>query len=113
MACRDGFVTYTTGCKQYCSMVVGVKLVKIWVDFFGWKISHFWSVLERLSVVWLFLLSSTTVLYEDSDSESESSQKIRGKKFERGPGRPHGDENHGKFENFEKLMKFDFSNLFH
>ena len=43
----------------------------------------FWSVLEILSVVFNFLPSSTTVFYEDSDSEHESFQKISGKKFER------------------------------
>ena len=62
------------------------NLVKIWPDFFQWKIFDFWCVLEILSVVFNFLLSSTTVLYEDSDFEHESFQKISGKKFERGPG---------------------------
>ena len=57
-------------------------MVKIWSDFFGTKISHFWSVLEIRPVIFNFLLSSTTVLYEDSDSEHESFQKISGKKFE-------------------------------
>ena len=80
-------------------------LVKIWADFFGWKISHFWSVLEILSVVCDFLLSSPTVLYEDSDSERESFQKIRGEKFERHSGRNHEVEN---FDNFGKVNAMDF-----
>ena len=50
-------------------------------------------MLEILSVVFNFLPSSTTVFYEDSDSEHESFQKISGKKFERPLGLTHGDEN--------------------
>ena len=44
--------------KQYCSMVGGAKLVKIWPDFFGSLFSRFGSVLESLSIVCDFLLSS-------------------------------------------------------
>ena len=32
--CGDGFIIYTTACEQYYCMVVGTKLVKIWVYFF-------------------------------------------------------------------------------
>ena len=78
-------------------MVAGGCLVKMWADFFGTKISRFGSVLERLSVVWLFLLSTARYEHVVSDSERESSQKIRGEKFERGPGQHDGDEKYGKF----------------
>ena len=71
-------------------MVSGPILAKIWADFFGSKILHFWSVLEILSVVFNFLLFSPSFLYEDSDFQHESLQKIRGKKFELGQGRPCG-----------------------
>ena len=43
----------------------------------------FSDVLVILTVVSNLPLSSTTVLYVDWDSELESFQKIRGKKFER------------------------------
>ena len=46
-------------------------------------------MLSILSVVFNLLLSSTTVLYEDSDSELESFQKIRSEKFERISGLAH------------------------
>ena len=39
-----------------------------------------------------FLLSSPSLDHVVSDSEAESFQKIRGKKFERGSGLIHGDE---------------------
>ena len=93
VACRDGIFNNDTVSKQYFSMAVGAMLVKIWADFFGKILAHFWSVLLILSVVCDFLLSSTTVLYEDSDSERESFQKIRCKKFELSPGLARGDEN--------------------
>ena len=80
-------------------------MANIWPDFFGWKISHFWSVLEFLSVVFNFLLSSPTKIYEDSDSESESFQKISSEKFERRQGQPRGDENHEFYE------KIDFAEI--
>ena len=70
----------------------GAILAKTWAFFFGWKISHFRSVLEILSVVFNFLSSSLRFLYEDSDFEHESFQKILGKKFERGSGLTCGDE---------------------
>ena len=78
-------------------MVAGACLVKIYADFFHWKILHFWSVLERLLFVWLFLLSSTRLNHVVSDSGRESSQKNRGKKFERASGWHDGDEHFGKF----------------
>ena len=59
----------------------GAILAKIWADFFGSKMSDFRSVLEILSIVFNFLLSSLRFLYEDSYFEHESFQKIRGKKF--------------------------------
>ena len=51
-----------------------------------------WLVLWILSVVFNFLLSSGRFLYEDSDFEHESFQKIRGKKFEWRSCLPCGDE---------------------
>ena len=80
-------------------MVAGACLVKIWSDFFGWKISHFWSVLESLSFVWLSLLSSTRLNHVVSGSERESSQKHDGKKFKWAPGRADGHEKNWKFWN--------------
>ena len=84
----------------------GAFLAKIWADFFGSKFSHFWSVLEILSVVFNFLPSSLRFLYEDSDFQHESFQKIRGKKFERRQGRPCG----GAISDFRRkimiLLKF-------
>ena len=73
-------------------MVPGPSWPRFGPFFFGWKISDFWSVLEILSVVFNFLLSSLRFSYADSYFEHESFQKIRGKKFERGPGLPRGDE---------------------
>ena len=70
----------------------GAILAKIWADFFGTKILHFWSVLEILSVVFNFLPSSLRFLYEDSDFQHESFQKIRGEKFKLGPGWPCGNQ---------------------
>ena len=66
----------------------GAILAKIWSDVFGTKMSGFWSVLGILSVVFNFLLSSLRFLYEDSNFEHESFQKIRGEKFEWDQGWP-------------------------
>ena len=105
MACRDGFLKAGLGSNTVL-LWPGPFLVKIWADFFGSKISHFWSVLEILSVVFNFLLSSTTVLHVDSDSEHESFQKISGKKFERRQGSTHGDENSWILWKIMILVKF-------
>ena len=51
-------VSLNQAVKQYYSMVVGAKLVESWADFFGSVFSRFGSVLERLSVVCVFPLSS-------------------------------------------------------
>ena len=48
-----------------------------------WILVVFWAVLLIVSIVFNFLLSSTTVWYVDSDSELERFQKISGEKFER------------------------------
>ena len=90
MACRDGFGN--PAWKVIFFYGAGVNLVKTWADFFWGKFSDFWSLLEILSVVFNFLLSSPTVLCEDSDFQSESFQKICGEKFELPPGLTHGDE---------------------
>ena len=92
MACRDGFWK-TRLVKQYCSMVVGAKFVESWADFFGWKFSHFWSVLERLSIVCVFLLSSPRCDCVVSDGASISFWKIFCQKFKRLSGLAHGHEN--------------------
>ena len=73
-------------------MVAGATWVKIWADFFCWKISRFWSVHKILSVVFNFLPSSPSLDCEDSDSERESVWKKSGEKFKRAQGQPHGDE---------------------
>ena len=80
-------------------MVVGAKLVESWADFFGALFWRFGSVLESLSVVCVFLLSSLRFHIVVSDGASISFWKISGKKFERIQGRARG------HENFEKLMK--------
>ena len=72
MACRDGIFNNDTVSKQYYSMVARPCWSRFGPIFVGWKISYFRSVLVVLSVVFNFLLSSPTVLYEDSDSERES-----------------------------------------
>ena len=77
----------------------GAILAKIWADFFGAKISHFWSVLKILSVVFNFLLSSPRFDHEDSDSEHERFQKILSQKFECRSGLAHG----AKFRKFHKI----------
>ena len=69
MACRDGFLK-TRLVKQYCSMVVGAKFVESWADFFGSLFSRFGSVLERLSVVCVFFLSSLRFHIVVSDGAS-------------------------------------------
>ena len=58
--------------KQCYSVVADACLVKIWPDFFEALFGRFGSVLESLSIVCNFLLSSPRIGYEDSDSERES-----------------------------------------
>ena len=54
-----------------------------------------------LSIIFNSLLSSPTVWYEDSDSELESFQKIRGEKFELSQGLGHGSKISKIHENIE------------
>ena len=98
MAFRDVIFINDTVSKRYDFMVVGPCWSRFGPIFFGSQIVHFCSVLEILSFIFNFLLSSTTVLYEDSDSEHESFQKISGKKSERSSGLTHGDENRDFYE---------------
>ena len=44
MACRDGFGKLAW--KGIFFSGTGAMWAKIWADFFGWKISHFWAVLK-------------------------------------------------------------------
>ena len=71
MACRDGFLKLA--CKAILLSVAGAKWAESWPDFFGSLCSRFGSVLESLALVFVFLLSSPTVGYVDSDSASISS----------------------------------------
>ena len=80
-------------------MVVGAKFVESWADSFGAFFTRFGSVLESLSVVCVFLLSSLRFHIVISDGGSISFCKISGKKFERGSGRAHGHETFEKSKN--------------
>ena len=55
---------------------------------------------ECLSIVFNFLLSSPRFDHEDSDSEHERSQKIRGEKFKLRQGFAHG----AKIRKFIKIL---------
>ena len=52
--------------------MVGAKFVESWADFFGSLFSRFGSVLERLSIVCVFLLSSLRFHIIVSDGASIS-----------------------------------------
>ena len=70
MACRDGIFNNDTVSKQYSSMVAG----PIWSRFgpiFLVRNFHIFGLCSR-PFIFNFLLYSTTVLYEDSDSEREN-----------------------------------------
>ena len=73
-------------------MMVGATWVKIWADFFGWKIQRFLCVFKILSVVFNFFPSSPSLDCEDSDSERKRFWKNSGEKFKRDQGQPHGGE---------------------
>ena len=64
-------------------------MLQILVGFFGKILSDFLSVCGTLSYVWVFLLSSLRFHIVVSDPATESFQKIRGEKFERGQGLSH------------------------
>ena len=105
MACRDGFWK-TRLVKQYFSMVVAAKLVESWAEFFGALFPRFGSVLESLSVVCVFLLSSLRFHIVVSDGASISFWKISGEKFELISGRDHGHENSKIWWKNWNLVKF-------
>ena len=68
---RGSFVKLA--CKVILRYGAGAKFAKIWPDLFGTKISYFWSVLESLSIVFNFLLSSPRLDHVVSDTASISS----------------------------------------
>ena len=87
-------------------MVVKAKLVESFVDFFGSLFSHYGSVLEILSVVYDFLLSSPRCDCVLSGGASISFWNISGKKFERRQGWTHGHANFEIWRNTLHLVKF-------
>ena len=78
---------------------------KIWSDFFDTEISNFWSVLEILAVICDFFLPNVAKIYEDSDSEHESFQKVCGESFELDSDLTHEEENSRIYWKIKILLK--------